>query len=88
MPIEMMPAATKNTQHREKIPERGLPISALVARPVSKKEVKDKLARGDHGPQDALDKEWSGLRDDKCWDEDNVVELDKLIESGEEFYWG
>ena len=88
MPITKMPTPGDKSNHREKIPEHHFPLPALVARPVSKKEVKDKLARGDHGPQDALNTEWSSLRDDECWDEENVIEFDDLIKQGEEFHWG
>ena len=63
-------------------------MSALVARPVSKSEVKAKLAEGDRGPQDALDDEWSYLRNDFCWDAANVIDFDDLIHLGEEFHWG
>ena len=83
MPITKMPTLNTEIQHREKIPEHTLPVPALVARPVSKSEVKAKLARGDHGPQDALDDEWSALRDDDCWDEENVIEFGELIQMGE-----
>ena len=79
MPITKMPMTGDKTNHREKIPEHAFPLPALVARPVSKKEVKKKLARGDRGPQDSLDTEWSSLRDDDCRDEENVIEFDDLI---------
>ena len=85
MPITKMPTLNTEVRHREKIPNHNFPVSALVARPVPKSEVKAKLAGGDRGPQDALDDEWSSLRDDYCWDEENIIESDELIELGVEF---
>ena len=87
MPITKMPTLENGDQHREKIPEHFFPLPALVARPVSKFEVKSKLARGDRGPQYALDSEWSALRKDDIWDEKNVIEFDDLIKRGEEIHW-
>ena len=82
MPITKMPSINTEIKHREKIPDHNFPVSALVARPVPKSEVKAKLAGGDRGPQDALDEEWSSLRDDSCWDEENVVEFTNLSKKG------
>ena len=79
MPIDKMPSINREIKHREKIPEHNFPVSALVARPVSKSEVKAKLAEGDRGPQDALDDEWSSVRDGDRWREENVVTFHELI---------
>ena len=47
-----------------------------------------KIANCDRGPQDALDDEWLALRDDDCWDGEDVIAIDDLIKTGEGFYGG
>jgi hypothetical protein len=59
--------------HRPHISDDELPFSALVARPVGKAEIRSTPAA-----QEALLKEWTKLRQAKCWDESKVQEWSKV----------
>ena len=59
--------ATNN--HRPKIARSWLPFNAMVARPVSQKEIARVQAA-----KDAMDKEWNRLIEQKVWDFDSVRE--------------
>ena len=54
-------------KHRQRIPDHEVAWSALVAKPVNKKE-REKIPEA----QAAVDKEWAKLRDILCWDESKV----------------
>ena len=64
----MPKSQTSHLQHRDKLAESP-PISALVARPVGKKDIQQQAkARA------AFQAEWDRLRHRKCWEEDpNLV---------------
>ena len=88
MPICLAAAKNDNNCHRDTLPSHSIPCSALVERPISKAEIKRKLAEGDLGPQNALNEERAALREHYCWDEENVIEFDDLIRQSIEFKWG
>ena len=67
--IPVMPCVPHKDIHRPKIPDHPLPISALVARPVGKKELLSNPAA-----KAAMDKEWQRLKDQEVWDMDSVSE--------------
>ena len=52
-----------NSSHRQKVPEFDFPFSALVARPVGKKEIASEPTA-----QAALDAEWTKLVKARVWD--------------------
>ena len=75
--IPSLPRLDKGTlrkqKHREKLPIRNIPFNACVARPVVGKE---KL--NNPKAKEALDKEWSRLRQIPTWDEDGVREWSEV----------
>ena len=85
--VPAMPTQTPNVAHRPKDEEYPLPFSALVARPVAKREVEENSAA-----RQAVLKEWDKLRAAKCWDEAAVQEwsdvADKARRSGEKAHVG
>ena len=55
--------------HRPCLPVNPCPLPCLVARPVSKSEIRDREADGDMRPREALNDEWAAHRDEGTWDE-------------------
>jgi hypothetical protein len=77
--VPAMPTVPCSHEHRPHVVEHELPFSALVARPVSKAEVKTNPKA-----QEALQKEWDRLRMAGCWDESKVVEWGSVSKAARE----
>ena len=74
-----MPTMPCTHEHRPHEAEHELPFSALVARPVSKAEI-----RSSSEAQAALKKEWDRLRAAGCWDESKVREWSTVAKEARE----
>jgi hypothetical protein len=72
-PVPRMPTTSERQPHRPKRVSTLFPYSAFVARPVTKKEIKQNAKANE-----ALLKEWEKLRKAGCWDESMVREWSEV----------
>ena len=85
MPVILRPDGFK-PRHRPHIPDRNLPFATLVARPVTRDEIKREIKASE-----AMDLEYNKLRTKShpklakkgCWDEEAVEEMHVVKERPE-----